>query len=157
MISQGLTSFNFKSQVASDISIKHNKFLPEGNFESQNHLNKLSEWTKAHLMKLNSDKSKFMVVNFTEKYQFNTRLNIENEMLKQVRETRLLGVIVNEQLTWHSNTDHIVKKAYTRMVLLHNLFDFGLPITEMINIYILYIRSILESSAVVWHSSCSTW
>ena len=94
-----------------------------------------------------------MVVNFTDKYQFNTRLNIENEMLKQVRETRLLGVIVNEQLTWHSNTDHIVKKAYTRMVLLHNLFDFGLPITEMINIYILYIRSILESSAVVWHSS----
>ena len=39
------------------------------------------------------------------------------------------------------------------MVLLHNLFDFGLPMTEMINIYILYIRSILESSAVVWHSS----
>ena len=25
--------------------------------------------------------------------------------------------------------------------------------TEMINIYILYIRSIVESSAVVWHSS----
>ena len=39
------------------------------------------------------------------------------------------------------------------MVLLHNLFDFGLPMTEMINIYILHIRSILESSAVVWHSS----
>ena len=80
------------------------------------------------MMKLNSDKSKFMVVNFTENYQFNTRLNIENEMLKQVSETRLLGVIVNEQITWHSNNDHIVKKAYTRMVLLHNLFDFGLPI-----------------------------
>ena len=39
------------------------------------------------------------------------------------------------------------------MIILHNLFDFGLPMTEMINIYILYIRSILESSAVVWHSS----
>ena len=60
---------------------------------------------------------------------------------------------MNEQLTWHSNTDHSVKKAYTRIVLLHNLFDFGLPMTEMINIYILYICSILESSVVVWHSS----
>ena len=39
------------------------------------------------------------------------------------------------------------------MIILHNLFDFDLPMTEMINIYILYIRSILESSAVVWHSS----
>ena len=82
-LSQGLTSFNFKSQVASDINIKHNKFLPQGNFESQNHLNKLSEWTKAHLMKLNSDKSKFMVVNFTEKYQFKTRLNIKNVKASQ--------------------------------------------------------------------------
>ena len=153
LIIQGLTSFHFKSQVASYINIKHNQFLPQGNLESQTHLNKLSEWTNAHMMKLNSEKSKFMVVNFTENHQFNTRLNIENDTLQQVRETRLLGVIVNEQLTWHSNTDYIVKKAYTRMIILHNLFDFGLPLTEMINIYILYIRSILESSAVVWHSS----
>ena len=39
------------------------------------------------------------------------------------------------------------------MILLHKLFEFGLTMSEMINIYILYIRSILESSAVVWHSS----
>ena len=81
------------------------------------------------MMKLNSEKSKFMVVIITESYQFNTRLNIENEML--------LRVIINEQLTWHSNTDHSVKKDFTRMVLLHNLFDFGSPMTEMINVYIL--------------------
>ena len=68
-----------------------------------------------------------------------------------IEETRLLGVIANDQITWHSNTDHIVKKAYTRMILLYNLFDFGLPMTEMINIYILYIHSILES--LLWHSS----
>ena len=38
-------------------------------------------------------------------------------------------------------------------MLLHNLFQFGLPVEEMVNIYVLYIRSILETSAVVWHSS----
>ena len=153
LISQGLSSFNFKSNVASDINIEHNKFLSQSNFETQSHLDRISEWTRDNLMKLNSEKSKFMLVNFTKDYQFNTRLKIEEETLQQVKETRLLGVIINDQLTWHSNTDHIVKKAYTRMILLHNLFDFGLPMTEMINIYILYIRSILESSAVVWHSS----
>ena len=57
------------------------------------------------------------------------------------------------QLTWHSNTNFLVKKAYARMIILHKLFEFRLPMEEMINIYILYIRSILESSAVVWHSS----
>ena len=76
-------------------------------------------------------------------------------MLEQVSETRLLGVIINERLTWHSNTDFLVKKAYKRMLILHKLFEFNLPVAEMINIYILYIRSILETSAVVWHSSIS--
>ena len=38
------------------------------------------------------------------------------------------------------------------MILLHKLFEFDLSLPDMINIYILYIRSILESSAVVWHS-----
>ena len=104
-------------------------------------------------MKLNPEKSKFMVVNYTDNYQFNTRLRIENNSLKQVKETKLLGVLVNDQLSWHANTDFIVKKAYKRMIILHNLFHFSLPISELVNIYILYIRSVLESSAVVWHSS----
>ena len=39
------------------------------------------------------------------------------------------------------------------MLILQKLFEFNLPVAEMINIYILYIRSILETSAVVWHSS----
>ena len=153
LLSQGLSSFNFKSHGASDINFEHNQFLPQTNFKSQSYLDKISEWTRANLMQLNSEKSKFMVVNFTENYQFNTRLNIENQMLQQVKETKLLGVIVNDQLTWHSNTNFLVKKAYSRMIILHNLFEFRLPMEEMINIYILYIRSILESSAVVWHSS----
>ena len=39
------------------------------------------------------------------------------------------------------------------MLLLHRLYEFKMPIEEMTEIYTLYIRSILESSAVVWHSS----
>ena len=104
-------------------------------------------------MKSNAEKSKFMVVNFTENYKFNTRLSLENKILEEVIETRLLGVVINNKLTWNSNTEAIVKKAYKRMMILHNLFKFGLPMDEMVNIYILYIRSILETSAVVWHSS----
>ena len=45
-----------------------------------------------------------------------------------------------------------MKKAYKRMILLHKLFEFDLSLPDMINIYTLYIRSILEASAVVWHS-----
>ena len=39
------------------------------------------------------------------------------------------------------------------MRILHKLYDFSVPVEELVEIYILYIRSVLESSAVVWHSS----
>ena len=42
---------------------------------------------------------------------------------------------------------------HTRMIIIHNLFKFGLPSKDMVEIYILYIRSVVENSAVVWHSS----
>ena len=61
--------------------------------------------------------------------------------------------MISDDLRWESNTDFIVKKAYKRMIILQNLFKFGLPVEELVQIYILYIRSVVENSAVVWHSS----
>ena len=63
-------------------------------------------------MQLNAEKSKYMIVNFTEKYQFSTRLTLNNQLLEEVSEKRLLGVIIRDDLDWYSNTDFIVKKAY---------------------------------------------
>ena len=39
------------------------------------------------------------------------------------------------------------------MQLLHKLVEFGIPQEDLINIYVLYVRSILEQSCQVWHSS----
>ena len=40
-----------------------------------------------------------------------------------------------------------------RMGILHRLNEYDVPIEDLVLIYILYIRSVLEQSAVVWHSS----
>ena len=39
------------------------------------------------------------------------------------------------------------------MAILHRLNEYDVPIEDLVLIYILYIRSVLEQSAVVWHSS----
>ena len=39
------------------------------------------------------------------------------------------------------------------MIIIKNLFKFNVPISDLVLIYTLYIRSVLEQSAVVWHSS----
>ena len=97
-----------------------------------------------------------MVINFTQKYQFSTRLSLDDNMLEEVKECNLLGLSINNQLTWYNNTEKIIKKANTRMMILHRLYEFNLPIAEMVNICILFIRSVLKYACVVWHSSISS-
>ena len=68
-------------------------------------------WTGKNLMKFNTDKSKYMIINFTDNHQFNTKLSLEKNVLEQVSEQSLLDEVIYDRLTWDSNTDFIVKKA----------------------------------------------
>ena len=46
----------------------------------------------------------------------------------------------------------LVKKANARMELLRRVVNFGTPVDDLKTIYVLFIRSVLEQSAEVWHS-----
>ena len=39
------------------------------------------------------------------------------------------------------------------MMILHKLYEFNVPDADMVNIFTLYLHSVLEQSCVVWHSS----
>ena len=104
-------------------------------------------------MKLNTKKTNYMVFNFSKSYLFNTRLKLDNENLNQVHETKLLGLIIRDDLSWKSNTSELTRKAYSRMIILKKLVQFDVPLEDLLHIYTLYIRSGIEQSAVVWHSS----
>ena len=55
LILLGLSSYNFKNHVVSDFRINQ-KYLSNKNIESQNHLNKIEEWTNINKTKLNVKK-----------------------------------------------------------------------------------------------------
>ena len=94
-----------------------------------------------------------MIFNYTENFQFTTRLTLKNENVEIIDSTKLLGTVISNDLKWDLNTAQIVKKANARMALLRKVASFGPPIEDLKDIYILFIRSILEQSAVLWHSS----
>ena len=78
LISITLTNYNYQNQVASDIGIEH-KYLEPNCLKSQDHLDKIADWTTKQEMKLNSDKTKYMIFNLSRKYQFTTRLSLEGK------------------------------------------------------------------------------
>ena len=94
-----------------------------------------------------------MILNFCSSYQFRTRLHISNSLIEQVNETRLLGVVISDDLSWKSNTKILVRKANSRMIIIRKLLEFEVKTEDLLTIYILFIRSIIEQSSVVWSSS----
>ena len=51
------------------------------------------------------------------------------------------------------NTEYRVKKANARMELIRRVAKFNVPMKDLRDLYMLFVRSILEQSAPVWHSS----
>ena len=76
-------------------------------------------------MMINGKKTKTVIFNFTDNYQFNTRLKLNNEIVEVIDNTKLLGTVVQNNLGWDLNTRNIVKKANARMelVLAHLLMS----------------------------------
>ena len=104
-------------------------------------------------MLVNEKKTKAMIFNFTKNYQFTTRLSINNNGIEVIDSTRLLGTIIQNDLKWDLNTAEIVRKANARMELVRKVASFGASVEDLKTIYDLFVRSLLEQSATVWHSS----
>ena len=104
-------------------------------------------------MKLNVGKTKSMIFNFSKKHQFTTDLAVNGENIEIVNEAKLLGTVITDKLNWDRNTEELVKKALKRMQLLNAAANFTTSKSDLKIIYLSFIRSVLEKSAVVWHSS----
>ena len=151
LLTVGLASHNLKGQVPSDVPL-HNQIIPAENLKSQQWLQAIEQWTEDKKMKINSKKTKAMIFNFTSN-QFTTKLQLDNENIEIIENTKLLGTIISNDLKWDLNTKNLIKKANMRMQLLRKVASFGASKKDLKEIYILFIRSILEQSAVVWSSS----
>ena len=125
-----MASFNIKRQVPNDIPT-HNQFIKPDNLKSQDNLNIINQWTEKNKMLINQKKSKTMIFNFTQNYQFTTRLQLNGVSLEVIPKTKLLGVIIQNDLKWDENTASLVKRAKARMVILQKLSEFAAPREDM--------------------------
>ena len=152
LLTIGISSYNIKAHVASDIPV-HNGFVASENLKIQENIHQIQAWTMEKLMKLNQKKSCGMIFNFTQNYQFTSRLSIDNQPLQMVDKTKLLGLVLTSDLKWTENTKSLIKRANARMEILRKMSSFSAPVPDMLTAYKTFIRSILEQSYVIWHSS----
>ena len=150
LLNIGLASHNYKSQVPNDVHM-HSQVIESQNLKSQQYLQQIDEWADKQKMIVSQQKTKAMVINFTDKYQFSTRLQLKGENIEIVDKMKILGTFVNDKLTWEDNCNYLLHKVNMRMELLRKAWSFGATQKEMVHLWMVFCRSILEQSCVVWN------
>ena len=119
--------------MASDIGIDE-LYVPASSLKTQDNLNDIAAWTTNNLMKINEDKTKYMVFSRSET-EVATRLTVNENTIERIEEIKLLGVWITSWLDWDKNTREICKKAYARMTMVTKLKYAGVPTADLITIW----------------------
>ena len=94
-MSIGMASHNIKARVPSNISTS-NLVISNDNLRTQEHLHRISEWTKDKKMKLDVEKTKNIIFNFSKDNQFTTEIELDGKVIETVKETKLLGTLLTD-------------------------------------------------------------
>ena len=103
-------------------------------------------------MRLRESKTDYLVFTRAQN-RFATRFSVNDKFIERKEVSKLLGVWLQEDGGWQTNTDQLCKKAYARMNMITKLRYAGACTEDLIFIYKQYIRTTLEYCSVVFHSS----
>ena len=117
LVNMTIDLYDIAQHVPSDIAT-HNQFIDGDQLKSQQYLENLNSWSKNQKTTISQEKTKAMVFNFTDNYQFSTRLKLNGKNIDIVDKMKILGTIVNNKLTWDDNCAELVKKVNKRMALI---------------------------------------
>jgi hypothetical protein len=106
-------------------------------------------------MTLNASKTKHMTISLRDKIIPVTPVIINDTEIRQVTSFKLLGVILDENLNFHTHVDTIISKSYSKSHALQMLKRYGLNTPGLCLYYSSIIRSLLTYACPAWFPSLS--
>ena len=105
-------------------------------------------------MVINKTKTNCMLFNKSRNWTFPPEILFnDGSALNIISETKLVGVILSDDLKWQKNTDYICQKARKKIWLLRRMKSLNLSTEQIVDVYQKEVRSIVEMAVPVWHSS----
>ncbi len=120
-----------KMQVASDIVVK---------------------WTEEN-NRINGVKTKEMIITFQNNPPPIPPLNMNGTVIERVKSSKLLEIIISDDLKWHLHVDSICSKASCRIHFVSRLGRSGMEHLELVQYHTSVIRSVLEYACPAWFTS----
>jgi len=103
-------------------------------------------------MALNVNKTKEMLVWPGRRECTIPSLSIDGSIIKRVQSTKLLGVIMSNDLRWEGHIQYVIAKASKRIYFLRLLLRAGVHADDIVGVYTSIVRSVLEYASELWHT-----
>ena len=94
-----------------------------------------------------------MIIDFRKSKALPDPIIINDHTVERARTYKYLGVMLNNDLSWSSNSDSIISKLNSRLYCLRKLKKFNVNICILKNFYQLVIKSVFTYCCVCWGGS----
>ena len=116
-------------------------------------LKKLSVWFEANKLSLNVKKTQIIIFgNKKITSNIETKIMFNNCVIEKVKQTKFLGIIVDENLTWKNHILHVSNKI-SRSIGVLNRVRYIFPTRTLHNLYYSMIHPHLLYCLIVWGNS----
>jgi hypothetical protein len=128
------------------------KLLPNQNTHLHSEIEIIKHISDCREMVLNPDKTKLLIINFTDSHQFQSLLSIpgSSSTIELCFETKLLGYWLTTDMKPSKHVQYILKIAYGRLWTVSRLKSAGVNDDDIFHFYSMKIRSVLEYAAPVF-------
>ena len=114
---------------------------------AERNMTEVMKFTKQQKMELNLKKCKEMLIDLRRNKTAIPLTEIESNTIERVNSYKLLGLWIDDNMKWNTNTEKIIKKAAKRLFLLKIIKSYGASTDDMKSFYVAVIRPTLEYGA----------
>jgi hypothetical protein len=120
-------------------------------------VDKVVNWSKESLLQLNGEKCKELTISFGRNRQPYPPVIIDGIPMEKVSKAKLLGVTINNKLSWNDHIEEVIKKAARRLYFLVQLKRANVPVEDIVAYYSSCIRTTLDYACPLFHNSLTKY
>ena len=113
----------------------------------------VSNWSAENLFQLNLEKTKELTISFCRSPELFDPVTVDGTQIQATTSSKLLGLTINNTLTWNDHVDSLVKKAARKIYFVAQLKRARVPAEDLVAYYCACIRSYLDYACPVLHYS----
>ena len=114
-------------------------------------LSSVYEWLCANKLTLNLNKTKYVVFQLRQKFDYNVyfRITLDGQCIEQAFSVKYLGLMIDNNLSWHDHVNYIAGKISKNINILVKVKSF-LNFCPLISLYYALVYPCLTYGSILW-------